>query len=115
MKYNVQSIAGAYCTTPEAGQKLYKEIYPSLTQGTAIELDFLGVKAYASAFFNYAIGQLLRDISADQLRDLIHFTNISATGENVLKLVIDSAKQYYSDERFQKSVNAALEEEVTAC
>jgi hypothetical protein len=114
MKYNVQSIAGTYCTTPEAGQKIYEKIYPLLIQETVVELDFLGVKAYASPFFNYAIGQLLRDISADQLRDRIRFTNISATGENVLKLVIDSAKQYYSDERFQKSIEAALEEEAAA-
>jgi STAS-like domain of unknown function (DUF4325) len=115
MKYNILSITGAYCTTPEAGQKVYDLIHPILLSGEQVELDFLGVKAYASPFFNYAIGQLLKDISAESLGNLIRFINISSVGESVLRLVIDNAKQYYADETFRKAVDEAVEEELAAC
>ncbi|MBD2542537.1 STAS-like domain-containing protein [Planktothricoides sp. FACHB-1370] len=35
------------------------------TFGRPVELDFAGVEIFASPFFNFAIGQLLRDISPD--------------------------------------------------
>jgi STAS-like domain of unknown function (DUF4325) len=114
MKYNIHNLIGAYCVTPQRGQELYDIIHPLLTEGKAVELDFLGVKAYASPFFNYAIGQLLRDIPDADVDRLVKFSNLSNTGTNVLQMVMNSAKRYYTDDNYRQAVHEVREEELAA-
>ena len=101
MKYNIHNLIGAYCVTPQRGQELYDIIHPLLTEGTAVELDFLGVKAYASP-------------DADVNR-LVKFSNLSRTGENVRQMVMSSAKRYYTDDSYRQAVHEVREEELAAC
>jgi hypothetical protein len=114
MKYNIHNLIGAYCVTPQRGQELYDIIHPLLTEGTAVELDFLGVKAYAAPFFNYAIRQLLKEISNEDVNRLVKYSNLSSTGANVLQMVMNSARRYYTDDSYRQAVHEVREEELAA-
>jgi STAS-like domain of unknown function (DUF4325) len=112
MKYQIRDLIGDYCVTPQSGQDVYDIVHPILLSQTEVELDFLGIKAYASPFFNYAIGQLLEDISYEDLSRLIKYTNISSVGHKVLNVVLNSAKRYYSDDKYRKAVDKVCEDEL---
>ena len=110
MTCNIYDIVGEYAITADGGQKVYDQIHPELLAGNAVELDFTGVKVFASPFFNFAIGQLLKDIAADNLNAKLKFTALNNNGQNVLERVIANAKRYYSDPRYQEAVDTVLEE-----
>lgn len=111
MLYKVYEITGKFATDCDSGQELYDLIYPQLEQGKSVELDFTDVGVFASAFFNYAIGQLLQHkIVVDQLNHLLTFKALSPMGHNVLKRVIDNAKQYYADPQSRQAVDNVLVE-----
>lgn len=111
MKYDIYDLIGENCMTPDEGQKIYELIHPELLANRPVELDFTGVKICISPFFNFAIGQLLRDIELDKLKHLLTFSNQSDVGKKLLKLVINNAKRYYSDENFQQAVDRVLTEQ----
>ena len=111
MIYNIYEITGKFATDCDSGQELYDLIYPHLNQGESVELDFTGVSIFASAFFNYAIGQLLQhEVIVDQLNHLLTFKALSPMGHKVLKRVVDNAKQYYADPQYRQAVDTVLEE-----
>lgn len=112
MKYQIQNLIGDYCVTIQSGQEIHDLIKPLLIAKKSVILDFSGIKAYACPFFNYAIGQLLKDIPYEDLSRLIQYTNISSVGSKVLEVVLDSAKRYYSDENYRQAVNEVREEEL---
>lgn len=108
MMYKVYDVVGEYAITADGGEEIYNKIHPELLAGKTVNLDFTGVKIFASPFFNFAIGQLLKDISADNLNQLLKITNISPHGQNVLKRIIDNAKRYYSDDKFRNALDSAI-------
>ncbi|MEL6326021.1 MAG: STAS-like domain-containing protein [Cyanobacteria bacterium J06626_23] len=110
MNVTVFEITGGYAIASDSGQQLYDRIYPQLQQSNPVTLDFADVTVFASAFFNFAIGQLLRDMSPADLNHLVKIENLSDHGKPILKRVIDNAKQYYSDAQYQRAVDGALEE-----
>jgi STAS-like domain of unknown function (DUF4325) len=111
MRYQIRELIGDYCVTPQSGQEIYDRIKPLLIAKQPVVLDFLGIKAYASPFFNYAIGQLLKDIPYEELSRLVQYTNISSIGLRVVDVVLNSAKRYYTDENYRRAVNEVCEEE----
>jgi len=113
--YKVHEIIGNFAIAFDDGQTLYNLIYPQLKKGDTVELDFENVKIFASAFFNYAIGQLLRDIEPDTLNRQLKFINLTAVGENTLRQVIKNAKRYYTEPQHKKAVDEVLEEYVANC
>jgi len=115
MIYKVYETTGKFATDIDSGQKLYDLIYDNLRQGESVELDFTNVGVFASAFFNYAIGQLLQKISADEFKRLLTFKELSVTGNNLLKRVIDNAEQYYSDIQYRQAVDPVIEEYAASC
>ena len=108
MKYSVRELTGENAITLEDGQKLYDLIYPELKAGHVVDVDFAGVTVFASPFFNAGVGQLLKDIEPKQLNDLLKVANLVPTGLNVLKRVIENAKQYYSDPKHKAAVDAVV-------
>lgn len=52
-------------------------------------MDFDGVAQFASPFFNFAIGQLLKDIEEKDLRRLLQVENLNETGKLVVERVIE--------------------------
>jgi len=109
MKYNIYNIVGEYVITADAGQKVYDLIQPELLAGQAVELDFTGIRFFVTLFFNYAIGQLLRDISPNDLNQLLEFTALNSNGMNILEHVCANAKRYYSDPQFRTAVDSVID------
>ncbi|MEA5578999.1 STAS-like domain-containing protein [Anabaena sp. UHCC 0451] len=108
MRHKIYDMVGEYATTADYGQELYEVIHPCLLRGEAIELDFTGVKVFASPFINFAFGQLLKDISTENLNQLIEFTSLNDDGWDVLEYVIAKAKRYYSDEKYRNAVDTVI-------
>jgi STAS-like domain of unknown function (DUF4325) len=115
MLYKVRDTTGEYAIDGSDGLKLYNEIHSDLLEGNSVELDFDGVHVFASIFFNFAIGQLLRDLPADTLNILLSFKNLSSTGKEILDEVIKNAKLYYSDFSYRNAVDAVMEEYAASC
>ncbi|MBE9248499.1 STAS-like domain-containing protein [Dolichospermum sp. LEGE 00240] len=108
MIHNIYNMVGELATTEEPGQKLYEIIHPCLLRGEPVELDFTGVKVFASPFMNFAFGQLLKDISPEKLNQLIEFTSLNDDGWDVLQYIMTKAKRYYSDEKYRHAVDAVM-------
>lgn len=108
MKLDIYKLIGEYCITIEDGQKVYNLIYPELAAEHCVELDFTGIKVFATPFFNFAIGQLLKDLQPDNLNCLLKFTNLNSVGSQLLRRVIENAKRYYSDEHFHNAVDEVV-------
>lgn len=111
MTLKVKEITGINCISLSDGQAVYERIYPELKAGKAILLDFEGIRVFASPFFNAAVGQLLRDISAPALNDLLKVSDLPPNGVDTLKKVIENSRSYYSSEENQQAVEEALKQE----
>ena len=105
MKCVIKDMIGENCITLEDGQSVYDLICPELKAGRPIEVEFQGATVFASPFFNAAFGQLLRDIQPEQLNNLLKVKDLSPSGLNVLKRVVENSKQYYSDEKHKAAVD----------
>lgn len=114
MKYKVYELIGENCMSQKAGQQIYDLIYPQLQAGKSVELDFAGVRRFLSVFFNFAIGQLLRDIKPEDLDRLLVVSNLSPLGQQTYDEVIENAKRYYSDEQYRQAVDEMVLEQ-SAC
>ncbi|MGV0106041.1 STAS-like domain-containing protein [Nostoc sp. DSM 114160] len=114
MKYKVYELIGENCMSQQSGQKIYDLIYPQLQAGKLVELDFADVRRFLSVFFNIAIGQLLRDIKAEDLDRLLVVSNLSPLGQQTYDNVIENALRYYSDEQYREAVDEMVLEQ-SAC
>jgi hypothetical protein len=108
MKCSIRELIGENCITLEDGQRIYDLIHPELQAGRAVEIDFSGTTVFASPFFNAGFGQLLKDIEPGRLNELLKVANLVPAGLNVLKRVIENAKQYYSDPQHKAAVDAVV-------
>jgi hypothetical protein len=109
MRFMVHDIIrGEDAITLDDGQSVYDRIYPELRAGREVDLDFLQVSVLASPFFNAAIGQLLRDLSSDELNRLLRVTNLTPVGANVMRQVIANAKRYYAEPDYRRAVTEVL-------
>ncbi len=111
MKHEILTLICKYCITPEDGQKVYDLVYPQLLADQLLELDFVGVEIFAAPFFNFAIGQLLRDIQPEKLNRLLKVSNLNQVGKQILKLVIENSKRYYSDPDFRNRLDQVISEQ----
>lgn len=108
MELKVLDVIGKRCITKEKGQRIFERIHPELMKGENVTLDFGGVEQFASPFFNYAIGQLLKDIKDEEFEKLLQTPNLDKDGQLVLKRVIDNAKNYYRDKDYKNGVDSVL-------
>ncbi|MBW4572737.1 MAG: STAS-like domain-containing protein [Tolypothrix carrinoi HA7290-LM1] len=102
---------GKNCITPGDGQHVYDLVIGELLADRPVELDFAGVEIFASPFFNFAIGQLLRDIQPEKLNRLLKVSNLNQVGFSILKLVIENSKRYYSDPDFRSRLDQVISEQ----
>lgn len=110
MTLKIHDITGNYAISADHGQQVYDKIHSELLDGRAVELDFSEVNVFASAFFNFAIGQLLKDIPPDDLNRLLQISNLNSNGATILRQIIDNAKKYYGDPEYQEAADAVMEE-----
>ena len=111
MKLSIKEKIGPRCIIKEDGQKIYDAIYEPLRRGESVTLDFEGVTQFASPFFNFAIGQLLKDIEETDLRRLLHCENLNETGRLVVERVIENAAKYHGNKDYRKIVDDILEQQ----
>ena len=104
----VHELVGENAITLDDGQAVYDRIAPALKDHQPVEVDFSEVEVFASPFFNSAAGQLLNDISPEELNRLVKFTNLNPAGKAVLKRVIENAKQYYASPDYRAAQEEAL-------
>ncbi len=104
-------MTGTRCIVKEDGQRVYNTIHSALKQGETVVLDFEGVSQFASPFFNFAIGQLLKDMKEADLRHLLQIENLAATGRLVVERVIENAARYHGDVDYRKIVDEILEQQ----
>jgi hypothetical protein len=95
VKIVVYELIGEYATSSEEGQKLYDRTVLLLRAGESVELDFEEVQVTTTLFWNYAVGQLLRDFTPDTLNSKLKFSGLSPCKVWELKRAIDGAKQFY--------------------
>lgn len=103
-------IGGEDAITPEDGQRVYDEIHPALNKAESVQLDFTGVKVFASPFFNAAVGQLMKDLKPDDLNRLLRLENLAPAGVSVLRRVIENAKRYYAEPNYREAQIRVLKE-----
>lgn len=111
MKLIIKDKIGPRCIVKEDGEKIYDEIYESLKNGKTVTLDFKGVNQFASPFFNFAIGRLLKDITEADLRQLLQLDHLNETGRLVVERVIENAARYHGDKDYRKIVDDILEQQ----
>lgn len=111
MKLTIKDMIGPRCIIKEDGQRVYDAIHDVLISGNTVILDFSGVNQFASPFFNFAIGQLLKDIKETDLRRLLQIENLNETGTMVVERVIENAAKYHSDKAYRKIVDDILEQQ----
>lgn len=109
MKMNIKAEIGQRCIIKDDGQKIFEAISTPLKNGESVFLDFAGVTQFASPFFNFAIGQLLTEISEENLRSLLHIENLNETGTLVFERVIENASKYHNNPDYKKIVDDILE------
>jgi hypothetical protein len=110
-KLNILDLVGEDCITIEDGEKVYDLIHPELKACRPVELDFAGVTVFASPFFNSAFGNLLEDLTPEDLDRLLKVSNLIPVGRETLKLVIDNSAHYYRDPVFRKALDDILMEQ----
>jgi len=113
MNLSVKEKIGQRCIIKENGQKLYDTIYGPLKRGENVTLDFHGVIQVTSLFFNFAIGQLLKDFQDGDLRRLLKNINLNETGQLVVERVMENSVKYHRDKDYRKIVDEILEQQAS--
>lgn len=111
MELSILAIIGPRCIVDGDGQKIYDEIHEPLLKGETVTLDFEGVTQFASPFFNFAIGQLLKDIKQPHFNELLKIENLNETGTRVIKRVIENAEKFYVDPEYRTTVEDILDQQ----
>jgi len=111
MKLVIKDLIGPRCIIKEDGQKVFDAIHDLLKNGENVILDFSEVTQFASPFFNFAIGQLLKDVDEAVLRRLLHCEKLNETGKLVVERVIENAAKYHGNKDYRKIVDDILEQQ----
>jgi hypothetical protein len=109
MNLVIKDLIGIRCIIKEDGQKVYDIIHGPLKKGDTVTLDFDGVTQFASPFFNFAVGQLLKDVKQQDLRKLLKIIHLEKVGLQVVHRVIENASQYQTDINYKKVIDDILE------
>jgi STAS-like domain of unknown function (DUF4325) len=110
MRYIVHEFVGEDAITFDDGQSVYEKIKPELVAGREVTLDFNDVSVFASPFFNAAIGQLLKEIKAEDLNRFLRIESLNPTGHEVLRRVIENAKKYYASKDYREAQTKVLQQ-----
>lgn len=104
-------VGSGLCVSSDDGQKVHDQIAAALREKKKIKVSFLNVESLTSAFLNAAIGQLYGKFSEEIIRASLAVAEMEQEDLVLLKRVVETAKDYFSDpERFKKAREEALEE-----
>lgn len=104
-------VGSGICVSSDDGQKVHDQIAAALREGKKIKVSFLNVASLTSAFLNAAVGQLYGEFSEETIRASLTVAEMEQEDLALLKRVVETAKEYFSNpERFKKAREEALEE-----
>lgn len=103
-------VGNPLCVASGDGQKIYDRLAAALKERRKVTLSFHNVTLLTSAFLNSAIGQLYGTFNEDQIRALLEVQDIQSDDLDLLKRVVDTAKEYFKDpDKFDQAVRDVLE------
>ncbi len=111
MKIDIFKMVGQNCVTVEDGSKVFDVVHPELAASRKVEIDFNHAKVFASPFFNAAFGRLLKDFSPTLLNSNLKIEHLSDVGKEILRRVIENAKDYYNNPATRKALDDILKEQ----
>ena len=94
-KLQAHAIIGKYAIDPSCGQQIHDLINPILEDWGYVDIDFEGVNIYTTAFFNFAIAQLLKNYPPEYLNIHLRVLNLPPYGLQLLQAVIENGKSFY--------------------
>jgi hypothetical protein len=111
LKVSIFEIVGSpICVASNDGQKIYDRLALAFKEGHRIILSFQNVTMLTSAFLNAAIGQLYGSFSEEQIRSLLEVQEMQSDDLALLKLVVETAKQYFKNpDKFNQAIRNVLE------
>lgn len=114
IKINIfEQIGSNAAVSSEDGEMLYGRIMKGLAEKEVIIiLDFTNIELITSTFLNAAIGQLYNKYDSPFLRERLKVENMAGEDLELLKKVVERAKEYFKDKaRMEASIKEALEDE----
>ena len=81
---------------------LFEDIHPVLLRHEKIILDFEGVGAISSFFFQNSFGRLLGEFSVEQLQDSLEVINMGLDSRALLSRVVKNAANYFEEKELLK-------------
>lgn len=103
-------VGSPFCVASGDGQKIYDRLAAAIKEHKNIVISFYNVNMLTSAFLNSAIGQLYGTFNEEEIRSLLKVKDMQSDDLELLKRVIDTAKQYFKDpKRFEQANRDALE------
>lgn len=112
LRISIFEITGSpLCVAASDGQKVYERLATALKEKRKVALSFHNVTMLTSAFLNTAIGQLYGTFHEKEIRSLLNVIDIESDDLDLLKRVVDTAKQYFKDpQKFNQSTREALDD-----
>ena len=103
-------VGSPFCGASEDGQLIYDRVAEALHERCSVDLSFFNVEGLTSAFLNSAVGQLYSRFSEDEIRERLSVSKMEPDDLALLKRVVDTAKDYFSDpDRFERARRNAAE------
>jgi len=104
----LEVVGSPLCVASDDGQKVHDRIAAAMKEGQGVTVSFLNVTSLTSAFLNAAIGQLYSSFSENEIRSKLKVADLEPDDRELLKRVVDTAKEYFKDpERFKRAERAA--------
>ena len=99
IKLNIfEQIGSSAAVSSEDGEILYGRIVKGLAENNVkIALDFTNIELITSTFLNAAIGQLYNKYDSPFLRERLRVENMEKEDLELLKKVVERAKEYFKD------------------
>jgi hypothetical protein len=110
MTVSVFDTVGEVCMTYEDGEKLHGAFVEAFQRGDTVELDFSKTRVFVTAFFNAAIGPLLKNATKDELRDRLKVVKLPAAGIEPLRHSIENAERYYREPGYKEALDQVLKD-----
>lgn len=105
-------VGGPLCVASSDGQKVYDRLINAFKEERPVIVSFNNITTLTSAFLNTAIGQLYGEFSEEQIRSLLEVQDIQEDDLELLKRVVDTAKQYFKDPKtFDQAVQDTMGDE----
>ena len=105
-------VGSGLCVASDDGEKVYGQTAAALRQKRKVRLSFLSVESLTSAFLNAAVGQLYGEFSEEKVKAGLSVCDIGPDDLQLLKRVVDTAKQYFKDpDRFAEARREVLGED----